>query len=213
MGENSVQRRDGDRAARFPVAGSVAQSARLEGCRQILEAPVAGGVLLERPTNVRCAIRIDLHPTNVCPALLALLVQVAEWCLTRSSAFFQLGRDALLHLARQIVRVVRGHTTHELKIQESLGCLVDVLGHRDQGCLGLFASIVDDVVDLGGAAQAIELVHDDVSDSQLAKIAEHRLELLAVRGGSRLAGVDIDADDLEIVIAGVPLAGLSLIRN
>ena len=147
-GEQPVERRGRDGSTRTVLSSSVAESSRFQSNDEPLKAPIASCVLLECPADVGCPFLVDLDPTDVGAAFLALLVDVPEGCQPRGAALFELGSDALMYLGGEVVRVVGSDPAHELEVEEPLRRFVDVLSHRHQRCLRRFPRLVDDVVDL-----------------------------------------------------------------
>jgi len=56
-------------------------------------------------------------------------------------------------------------------------------------------------------------VDDDVGDAPLGEVSQHLLEPRTVGRRPCLAWVDVDVNDLQVVLAGITLAGLALVWN
>jgi len=172
-----------------------------------------GGVEAEGLPDEECPLRIQYDLGDVLAGDLFPHVHVADGRLGRPAAHLGLLGHALSDLTGQVGRVELGHERVDALHEPSRGCLLDVLGHRDQLHPCVAKRRPDGHVVLHGPGQAIDLVDDDHPDTSIGHSTEHGLQHGAVGGAGGLASVGELPVEVPPALGEVAKAGLPLGRD
>nr|WP_239532481.1 MULTISPECIES: hypothetical protein [Rhodococcus] len=211
--QQAMERADRYRAARHFRRRTGAQSSVFERIGQICETEFTFRVLGECPAHMVGSFGVEFDPANVGAAFEAALVEVPDRRAAGGTARVELRFQSLDHFGREVVRVVAGHAALDLEVELSLRGVIDVLADGYQRRPGRLQAGIDVVVGLRAPAEPVELVHDDVRDTETVEFSEHPLELGSVDGCRGSTEFRVFGDDREVQFFGLPTAGVALKRD
>ena len=182
--------------------------------KQLDDGVVAGGVLLEHPTDHRTAFWVDLHRAVLPPALVTSAnVQISDRRSHRRAPGRDFLRQTLHHLCGEIFGVELRNRRHDPVQQHPGGGLIDVLRRRDERDSCIEQRPVDlDVVE-AVACEPVDLVDDAIRHLVTGDVVEHPLQIWAIGGSGGFPGINEFGHDPRAERFRLPTIGFALCRD
>lgn len=178
---------------------------------ELADAPVPGGVRLERPLDHRCPLGVEFDRAQLTSQLVTRAdIEVADGCLPVGAAADCFLVHALGDLGGQVAAVELGDRGHDAVQQHPRGGLVDVLCRGDEHDPALLKSEVDAHVVGAVAGEPVDLVDDAVRDLVGLDVLDHPHQFGPVGGLGRGTCVDELLDDARTELFCFAAGGFAL---
>ena len=157
-----------------PARGQVAEQPGHRG--------LATRVLLERPRDERCPLRIDVDRANLAARVVgAAHVQVADRGTHRGAALGDLLRQPLGDLSSKVAAVELRNARHDAVDEHPRWCLVDALGGGDERDPGREEGFVNLHVVGAVAGEPVELVDEAELHPRRGDERQHLFQAVTIR--------------------------------